>query len=161
MKFMLNGALTIGTFDGANVEILEEVGEENFYLFGAKVEDIAALWRAGYDPRARIAENPELSKVIELLGSERLAPRGELDDLVRVLMDEGDRYLLALDYPSYVEAQARVARDYLDVHAWTRRSILNTARCGKFSSDRTVREYASEIWGASAIPQRAPRVRAL
>jgi starch phosphorylase len=161
MKFMLNGALTIGTLDGANVEILEEVGEENFYLFGARVEEIAALWRAGYDPRARIAENRELSKVIELLGSERLAPRGELDDLVRVLMDEGDRYLLALDYPSYVEAQARVARDFLDVDAWTRRSILNTARCGKFSSDRTVREYASEIWGASAIPQRAPRVRAL
>jgi len=163
MKFMLNGALTMGTLDGANVEILEEVGEENIYLFGLKVHEIEALKRYGYDPRAFIREHDELAAVVDAMKENRFCAneRGLFDEIVHALTDEGDPYFLCADYPSYVTAQARAARDFgHDVFGWTRRSILNTARCGKFSSDRTVADYAKEIWDVKPVSQRPPRIMA-
>ena len=162
MKFMLNGALTIGTMDGANVEIREEVGDDNLFIFGLRVDEIAALHRTGYDPQRIAREDPAIGGILEALRSGPIAARapGAFDELVGALTHEGDRYLLLADYPLYQQAQARAASAYRDETAWTRSSILNTARSGKFSSDRTVREYAKDIWALEPVHQRPPRVRA-
>ena len=147
MKFMMNGALTIGTLDGANVEIREAVGKENFFLFGLKTDEVARL-RGHYNPDAYIASNPEFSRVIELLtsGHFNLFEAGIFDDLVNSIRAPDDQWMTAADFGSFVDAQSRVEALYANPEQWTRASVLNSAASGRFSSDRTIREYADEIW---------------
>ncbi len=156
MKFALNGALTIGTLDGANIEIRQEVGEDNMFIFGLTAEQVKALRSAGYDPREYYRKNPELQLAIDLIAGDFFSPheRGLFANLIDGLLNEGDPYMVLADFASYVECQERVSRAYLDPEAWTRMSILNTANMGRFSSDRTIREYAEEIWGVCPVPVR-------
>ena len=155
MKFTMNGALTVGTLDGANIEIRNAVGAENFFLFGKTVEEVEALWKAGYRPMDRLEADPRLRAAIELIGSghfsegDREVFRPLLDNLIH-----HDPYLLFADFNSYVECHRKVDATYRDVERWTRMSILNCARSGEFSSDRTIREYASEIWKIDPVPIR-------
>jgi starch phosphorylase len=150
MKLMIQGALTLGTMDGANIEILEAVGEEHFFRFGLSAAEVAQ-WkreRASHDPRAVIEADPELGRVIELLGSglfHRDEP-GIFDEILAQLTTGGDPWMVTADFRSYVEAQERAARAFQDVERWTRSSILNSAASGGFSSDRTIREYNRDIW---------------
>ncbi|MBI5686559.1 MAG: glycogen/starch/alpha-glucan phosphorylase [Verrucomicrobia bacterium] len=152
MKFALNGALTIGTLDGANVEIRESVGAENFFLFGLTTEEIHERKAAGYNPREVCQQNAELRDALELIGSGAFS--GGDKDLFQPfsssLLDR-DEYLVFADYPSYVEQQEEVARAYRDTERWTRMSILNVARMGKFSSDRAIREYCRDIWRVEPV----------
>ena len=155
MKFSMNGALTIGTLDGANIEIRDEVGEDNFFTFGLNTPDVASLHARGYRPADFVDSNPELREVIELVRGGFFA-RGDTQ-LFRPLIDRllnDDPYLVLADYASYADCQERVGRAYGDVEAWSRMSILNAARSGKFSSDRSIREYCSEIWDVKAEPIR-------
>jgi glycogen phosphorylase len=148
MKLSLNGALTIGTLDGANVEIGEEVGDDNIFIFGLTVEQVADLWAKGYNPRNYYNADPELRAVVDWLGSDYFTP-GEHNAFGAVhhsLLDGGDPYLLLADFRSYSDAQVRVDAAYRDQKLWAKMAILNTARMGKFSSDRTIREYAEQIW---------------
>ncbi|TGM01242.1 glycogen/starch/alpha-glucan phosphorylase [Leptospira jelokensis] len=147
MKFMLNGALTIGTLDGANVEILEEVGSENIYIFGLHTEEVFRIKEAGYNPADFIHKNEDLHRIL-LMIRENFFSMGE-PGVFGPIYDSlfyTDNYLLMADFTSYDETQNRVAHDFLDETTWTKKSILNVARSGKFSSDRTIREYAKEIW---------------
>jgi starch phosphorylase len=147
MKFALNGALTIGTLDGANIEIREEVGEENFFLFGLATEEVRKLRAEGYRPVDIYDQNTELHEAIELLRSGFFS-RGDrtlFEGLVKSLLERDDFMLLA-DFQSYIDCQSRVSAAYKDSNQWTRMSILNTARMGKFSSDRAIREYCEDIW---------------
>jgi hypothetical protein len=147
MKFALNGALTIGTLDGANVEIRELVGAENFFLFGLTEEQVTATRAAGYHPRDYYERNLALQQAIDQIAAGAFAPHEP--DVFRPIVDtllQTDAYLLLADYESYMEAQDVVEQTYRDTERWTRMSILNAARCGYFSSDRSVRDYASQIW---------------
>jgi starch phosphorylase len=153
MKFQMNGAITIGTLDGANIEIREEVGADNFFLFGLSTPEVYALKAQGYRPMDYYNANANLRDVIDLIRSGFFS-RGDTD-LFRPLIDNllyHDPYLLFADFQSYVECQERVAHAYGDVEQWTRMSILNSARSGKFSSDRTIREYCSDIWRVKPVP---------
>jgi len=153
MKFTLNGALTIGTLDGANVEIREEVGVENFFLFGLTTEEVAALQTGGYRPREYVERDAELRAALDLISSGAFA--GGDASLFRPLRDhllDHDTHLLLADYRAYVDAQTEVDRVFRDPERWTRMSILNVARAGKFSSDRAIREYGEAIWGTRPVP---------
>jgi glycogen phosphorylase len=153
MKFCMNGALTIGTLDGANIEIREEVGAENFFLFGLSAPQVYALKAQGYRPMDYYESNQGLRDVIDLIRSGFFS-RGD-SELFRPLIDGllyHDPYLLLADFQSYVDCQVKVAEAYRDTEQWTRMSILNTARSGKFSSDRTIREYCSDIWRVKSVP---------
>jgi starch phosphorylase len=152
MKFMLNGALTIGTLDGANVEIREEVGAENFFLFGLSAEQVERVRREGYRPQAFVDADAQLRDVLDLVAGGHFS-RGDremfrplVDDLVR-----SDPFLVLADYADYVACQDRVSAAWNDVERWTHMSILNTARAGKFSSDRAIREYCAAIWKAKPL----------
>jgi starch phosphorylase len=148
MKFALNGALTIGTLDGANVEILEEVGEKNIFIFGQTVEGIEKLGAEGYEPRKYYEEDEELKAVLDWLSSDFFSPKegNVLEDLPRSLLDWGDPFFVLADYRAYVDAQEKVNSAYLDQTRWASMAIRNVAGSGKFSSDRTIGEYASDIW---------------
>jgi glycogen phosphorylase len=153
MKFSMNGALTIGTLDGANIEIRDEVGAENFFLFGLSAAEVYALKAQGYRPTDYYNANQGLKDVIDLIRSGFFS-RGD-PELFRPLMDGllyQDPYLLLADFQSYIDCQNRVSEAYRDTDRWTRMSILNTARSGKFSSDRTIREYCSDIWRVKSVP---------
>ncbi len=153
MKFAMNGALTIGTLDGANVEIREAVGAENFFLFGLTVEEIRRLRAEGYCPRDLYEGDPELREVVDALGNGTFS-RGD-GSLFRPIVDSllgQDPWLLFADFRSYVECQAEVERAYLDPERWTRMSILNTARMGRFSSDRSIADYCRDIWRVLPVP---------
>jgi starch phosphorylase len=149
MKMTLNGALTIGTLDGANIEIREAVGSENFFVFGLTAEEVSGLRSAGYDPRTYYQNDRELRNVLDLIASGYFASEDPemFQPIVRSLRDHGDYYLLLADYRSYITAQEEAGRLFQNPDEWARRSILNTAHMGKFSSDRAVLEYASRIWG--------------
>jgi starch phosphorylase len=149
MKLAMNGALTLGTFDGANIEILEQVGEENIYTFGLTPDDVHWYYERGnYNPRELCAADPMLRRVMDSLASDRFCPdeHGLFRWIVDEILDRGDRYFLMADLPSYIAASRRAEADYRQPQIWTRKAILNVARTGTFSSDRTVREYAREIW---------------
>ena len=146
MKLALNGALTLGTLDGANVEIKEEVGDENIFIFGLTVDEVEALWEEGYCSIDYYWADEELRAVIDWLTSDYFAPKGSFDRIRHTLLDGGDAYLALADYKAYVEAQREVDKAYLNKASWARMAILNTARVGKFSSDRTIQEYADDIW---------------
>jgi starch phosphorylase len=153
MKFCMNGALTIGTLDGANIEIRDEVGAENFFLFGLSTPEVYALKAQGYRPMDYYAANPGLRDVVDLIRSGFFS-RGDTE-LFKPLMDNlmyHDPYLLFADFQSYIDCQAKVSQAYGDTEHWTRMSILNTARSGKFSSDRTIREYCDGIWHVKPVP---------
>lgn len=148
MKLALNGALTVGTLDGANVEIGEEVGEENIFIFGKRVEEVADIKKRGYNPWDYYNGNTELKAVIDWLRSDTFAPGepGAFEPLCRSLLEDGDPYLVLADYADYIKIQEKIDVAYKDKSRWAEMAILNTARVGKFSSDRTIGEYAKEIW---------------
>ncbi len=152
MKLALNGALTLGTLDGANIEIREAVGEENFFLFGLTAEEVIARRQEGYRGRDVYENNPALREVLDLIASGFFSPEDPtlFVPLVQSLLDD-DRYMVLADFDSYVEAQQRVARAYLDQASWWKKAILNVARVGRFSSDRTICDYAKEIWNIEAV----------
>ncbi len=153
MKLTMNGALTIGTLDGANVEIRDAVGPENFFLFGLTTEEVVDLQRTGYSPRAVYDRNPRLREVLDLIADGFFS--SEDASLFRPLTDNllaHDPYMVLEDFESYVECQKSVSAAFGDPRKWHRMTVLNIARVGTFSSDRTIREYASEIWGASPVP---------
>lgn len=153
MKFAMNGALTIGTLDGANVEIRDEVGAENFFLFGLTDEEVVAKKAAGYNPADYYNSDPELKLVIDRIASGFFSHGNT--ELFKPLIDNlmhQDQYMLFADYRSYVECQEKVSAAYRDQDHWTRMSILNTARMGKFSSDRSIRDYCNDIWKVKPIP---------
>lgn len=155
MKFCMNGALTIGTLDGANIEIRNAVGAENFFQFGMTAEEVYALRNTGYNPMDYYHGNAELRRVIELIQAGFFS-RGD-GDLFRPLIDgllHHDPYMVFADFKAYVDCQTRVDKAYADKAHWTRMSILNTARSGMFSSDRTIREYSNDIWHIDPVPIR-------
>ncbi len=154
MKFMMNGAITIGTYDGANIEILEAVGEENFFLFGLRAEEVEAL-RPGYQPRLYVENDPALHDVIELLASGHFnaCEPGIFDMILEALLSPHDPWMVLADFRSYADAQEQVSQAWQDEAGWTRRSILNTASSGFFSTDRTMQEYNADIWKLTAGPR--------
>ena len=150
MKFMLNGAVTLGTLDGANVEIAQEAGAENEYIFGATVDKINEI-KGSYNPRAIYDNNPHLKRAIDTLVDGTVPTDADQRDLYHALLDSNnwsraDNYYTLLDYPSYIEAKLRANADYKDRYAFGRKCLMNIACAGKFSSDRTIRQYAEEIW---------------
>jgi len=151
MKLALNGALTLGTLDGANVEIKEEVGDENIFIFGLTVDEVEALWKEGYCSIDYYWADEELRAVIDWLTSDFFAPKGSFNGIRHTLLDGGDCYLALADYKAYVEAQGEVDKAYRDKSRWAKMAILNTACMGKFSSDRTIQEYADEIWKLPSV----------
>jgi starch phosphorylase len=154
MKLALNGAVTIGTLDGANVEIGEEVGDENIFIFGLQVEEVEKLWADGYDPHAVLAADPELAALLDWLRSDTFTPEqaGALSPVVDSLLDGGDPYLVLADFRSYVDAQAKAEKAFLDRRRWAAMAIRNVARCAKFSSDRSIGDYAKLIWKTKPHP---------
>ena len=153
MKLALNGALTIGTYDGANIEILERVGAENFFLFGLRVEEVTALRAAGYRPRDCYEADEELRRAIDQIADGTFAGGDPtlFAPIVRSLLDR-DEFMVLADYAAYVACQEEVDRAFRNVDRWTRASILNSARCGFFSSDRAMRQYAEDIWKVKPLP---------
>ena len=152
MKFAMNGAMTIGTLDGANIEIRQEVGAENFFLFGLTAEEVYALKAKGYNPREYYNSNTELKKVIDRIASGYFSHHDTklFQPIVDSLLDR-DQYVLLADYQAYVDCQERVSKAYQDQNSWISMSILNAARTGKFSSDRTIKEYCEEIWQVEPV----------
>jgi len=152
MKFAMNGAITIGTLDGANIEIRDAVGHENFFLFGLTAEEVERVKAEDYTPRRIYESNPELREAIDLISSGFFSngDRGLFYPLVDSLLTRDD-YMLLADYQAYVDCQQRVSHAYSDQNAWTRMSILNSARAGRFSSDRSIREYCRDIWKVRPI----------
>ncbi|MCL6494936.1 MAG: glycogen/starch/alpha-glucan phosphorylase [Ignavibacterium sp.] len=152
MKFAANGALTIGTMDGANIEILEEVGKENIFIFGLLAEEVVELKAKGYNPRKYYESNPSLKRVIDMIASNYFNPKepGIFNDMINGLMNV-DYYCVFADYQAYIDTQDRVAKEFLDQEEWTKKSIYNVARIGKFSSDRAVSEYAKKIWNVKPV----------
>lgn len=151
MKAILNGGVIIGTLDGANIEIRDAVGQENIFVFGQTAEQITGLQSSGYNARRIIEANPELQRVIG-----RIASWGNYTAIVEALYGT-DRYFHCIDFASYVETQKRAGDTWLHRHDWARLSIMNTARSGPFSADRTIAEYAKEIWGVEPVPVDAPK----
>ncbi|MCX7725899.1 MAG: glycogen/starch/alpha-glucan phosphorylase, partial [Chitinispirillaceae bacterium] len=154
MKFALNGALTIGTLDGANIEIMEAVGKENIFIFGLTVEEIEELRRKGYNPYEYYQKHEDLKKIIDLISSGFFSP--EEPHLFKPILDSllygGDRYMVLADFIAYIECQAKVEELYKNnPDEWTRKAIKNVANMGYFSSDRAVEEYANEIWGVKPV----------
>jgi glycogen phosphorylase len=158
MKLAMNGALTLGTLDGANIEIMEAVGEANIYTFGLTREDVSWYQESrGYNPREIYNNDATVRRVVDCLGSNRLCPDepGLFRWIVDELLDRGDRYFHLADLSSYIEASHRAEKDYREPEVWTAKSILNVARTGFFSSDRTIAEYARDIWNIQpAVPGR-------
>ncbi len=152
MKFMMNGALTIGTFDGANVEINEQVGDENMFLFGMRTEDVARL-RPTYNSRDCVEKDPEIAAALELVKGGALSPDDPLryEPILRSLLDYNDYYMLLADLRSYADAQEKADATYRDAERWNRMSLVNIARSGMFSSDRAVAEYARNIWHVAPV----------
>jgi starch phosphorylase len=152
MKLSMNGALTIGTLDGANIEIRDCVGAENFFLFGLTTEEVLDLQRTGYRPRAVYEKNERLREVIDLIAGGFFS--SEDPALFRPITDhllDHDSYMLFADFDAYIACQRTVSEAYLDKKKWHQMAVKNIAQMGFFSSDRTIREYANEIWGAQPV----------
>lgn len=157
MKFMLNGALTIGTLDGANVEMMEEMGEDNIFIFGMTVDEVEELQKRGYNAWDYYNRIPELRQCIDQIQSGFFSPNdpNKFRDVIDILMHH-DRFYLFADYEAYIEAQDRVNKLYLKPDQWTKKAIMNIASSGKFSSDRTIAEYGREIWGVEPSWEKLP-----
>ena len=154
MKLALNGALTIGTLDGANVEIREAVGADNIFIFGLTADAVAERHRLGFDPRRTIAETPRLARALDMIGRGVFSPddSGRFHPILQSLTDGGDHFMVTADFEDYNRVYGRVLDLYRDTQAWTAKAVINTASMGWFSSDRTVSEYAEEIWRVSPLP---------
>lgn len=154
MKMSLNGALTIGTLDGANIEIMQEVGEENIFIFGLTADQVGEMRKNGYDPRSYYDSDAELRQTLDSISRGDFSPEDPdlFSPIVESLLQQGDYYMLLADYRAYVDAQEQVGKLFVNQDAWIRKSILNTARMGKFSSDRSVKEYADRIWRMKPLP---------
>ena len=155
MKFALNGAMTIGTLDGANIEMMEEVGGENIFIFGMTADEVVSLRARGYRARDIYQSNAELKQALDMINSGYFSP--DAPNRFQPVFDaltESDNYMLLADYESYIACQDRVDALYRDQEEWAKRSILNVAGMGKFSSDRTIREYADKIWRLKAIDKK-------
>jgi starch phosphorylase len=152
MKFALNGALTIGTLDGANVEMLEEVGADNIFIFGLHADQVHRLWSDHYDPWLYYHRNARIRRVLDSLTIFSAHEPHIFEPIRKALLDEGDHYLHLADFDSYVAAQELVSTTFLDAQAWSSRAILNVSRMSKFSSDRTIQEYARDIWNIRPVP---------
>ncbi len=154
MKLALNGALTIGTLDGANVEIKEEVGDDNIFIFGMTVEEVEDRRARGYNPWDIHRDDEEIRAVVDWLGSDYWVPgeKAPFGPIHGTLLSGGDPYMVLADFRAYSDCQARVDAAFRDREGWARKAILNTARVGKFSSDRTIREYAKDIWSLEPLP---------
>ena len=152
MKFMMNGAITIGTLDGANIEIREEVGDENFFVFGLTADEVERQ-RRNYNPAGIVAADPDLDRVMQLLTSGHFSmfEKGIFDPIVKAIMSPTDPWMVAADFRSFVKAQRKAAEMYQDRDAWTRMSIINSAKSGKFSTDRTISEYNDGIWHLRSV----------
>jgi starch phosphorylase len=148
MKLALNGAITVGTLDGANIEIAEEVGAENIAIFGLTVDEVKALYQKGYNPHEYYLNNPELKAILDWLETDYFTPGkpGELAAIKRSLLDGGDHYLLLADFASYCEAQQQIDTWYRDRSGWARKAMLNTASVAKFNSDRSIEDYVERVW---------------
>ena len=153
MKFALNGALTIGTLDGANIEILEEVGEDNIFTFGLTAEEAHNLRATGYDPWKYYNENLELKRTIDMISDGFFSPEehSRYRPIADALLRGGDHFLLLADFASYIECQERVDKEFLNPGEWARKAIINVANMGKFSADRTIHAYAKEIWNIEPL----------
>jgi starch phosphorylase len=153
MKFALNGALTIGTLDGANVEMREHVGADNIFIFGHTTPEVAELKAGGYHPRDWVARDEELGAVLEAIRSGQFSPGepGRYQAIVDTLVNWGDHYLLLADYRAYVDTQDQVDALYRSADEWARKAVLNVAGMGYFSSDRTIAEYAHQIWHCTPV----------
>jgi starch phosphorylase len=154
MKFAMKGALTIGTLDGANIEIMEEVGKENIFIFGLKAEEIQAMRDQGsYKPWDYYHRNPSVRRLMDSFNSNLFCPQepGLFSWIYQGILDHGDEYFHLADLPSYIEAQEKAGAEFKKPAVWARKAILNVARIGKFSSDRTIREYAREIWNIESV----------
>jgi starch phosphorylase len=162
MKMSLNGALTIGTLDGANVEIMEEVGEENIFIFGLTADQVTDLRNGGYRPKDYYDRDAELRQTLDSISRGDFSPEEPqlFAPIVESLLHQGDYYMLMADYRAYVTTQEAVGKLFLDKEEWARISILNTARMGKFSSDRSVMEYANTIWGLKPLPAVGESIKA-
>ncbi|CAF3685210.1 unnamed protein product [Rotaria sp. Silwood1] len=158
MKMMLNGALTIGTYDGANVEIDEEVGRDNIFIFGMTVEEVDALREKGYKSKEYYEREPELKRALDQIRDGFFSPEDPnlFADIIKNLFESNDHYMLLADYAEYVKAQERVEQLYKNQIEWTKKCILNIAGSGKFSSDRTIREYAKDIWNVTPLKPKLP-----
>jgi glycogen phosphorylase len=155
MKFAMNGALTIGTLDGANIEIMEEVGKENIFIFGLKAEEIQAMRNQDfyYNPWDYYHRSPSVRRLMDSFNSNLFCPQepGLFSWIYQAILEHGDEYFHLADLPSYIEAQEKAGAEFKNPTAWARKAILNVARIGKFSSDRTIREYAREIWNIESV----------
>ena len=153
MKFMMNGALTIGTRDGATIEMAEAAGEDNFFLFGLTAAQVAES-RSWYSPRWHYDHEPETRAALDLIVSDHFSryEPGVFEPLRQALLTGGDPYMHLADLTSYLEADRRLVELYADPEGWARKVILNVAGSGRFSSDRTIAEYATEIWGVKPCP---------
>nr|MBC8287370.1 glycogen/starch/alpha-glucan phosphorylase [Nitrospinota bacterium] len=156
MKLSLNGALTVGTLDGANIEIMEEVGEENIFIFGLNADEVRQKKQSGYQPREIYEQNLELREVLDMIRKGFFfGPQPNLfQPILEGLLDQGDPYMVLADFQSFCDIQEKIGHAYLDINAWTRKAIINVSRMGKFSSDRSIKEYAENIWNVPVNPQR-------
>ena len=154
MKFALNGALTIGTLDGANVEIMEEVGQDNIFIFGHTVEEIASIKQKGYSPHNYLDQNENLKRILDQIRKGYFSPHnaGLFTDLVDILVNFGDHFFVLADFQQYIECQKTVSLLYQDKLSWNKKSVLNVSRMGKFSSDRVIQEYIDDIWHVNPCP---------
>jgi starch phosphorylase len=155
MKLSLNGALTVGTLDGANIEIMEEVGKENIFIFGLNANEVMEKKQSGYRPREVYNQNTELREVLDMIhqGYFCVQQRNLFHPIVESLLNEGDHYMVLEDFQSYCDIQDKIGDAYLDADSWAKTSILNVSRMGKFSSDRSIKEYAEEIWNVPVNPK--------
>jgi starch phosphorylase len=151
MKLALNGALTVGTLDGANIEIQEAVGPENIFIFGLQTREVAGLRQNGYDPRRSYHSNHRTHRIVDSFHRFCKDEPRLFDPIRRILLDEGDHYLHLIDLPSYLDVQNEVSRVFGDQQDWNSRAIRNVARVSRFSSDRTIQEYASDIWNVAPV----------
>ena len=155
MKLSLNGALTVGTLDGANIEIMEEVGKENIYIFGLNADEVVEKKQSGYLPREIYKQNPELREVLDMIQKGYFFGQQPnlFQPILENLLDHGDPYMVLADFQSFCDTQEIIGNTYLDTDAWTRKAIINVSRMGKFSSDRSIKEYAEDIWDIPVNPQ--------
>ena len=162
MKLALNGgALTIGTMDGANIEIHKEVGAENIFIFGMNTAEVAQLRATTYNPWQYYDNNPELHQALDMIKNGYFSPddHERFKPVFNMLTYGGDHYLLLADYAAYIDCQQQVENLYRDKDAWTRKAILNVAHMGKFSSDRTIREYSQQIWNVRNVAPKRKKTR--
>jgi starch phosphorylase len=153
MKLALNGALTIGTLDGANIEIRDAVGEENIFIFGLTAEQVVEQRAKGYSPDAIVANNTELKRAIDLVETGHFSPDNlaSSKSVADLLLSDGEHFLVLADYESYAQAQDRVDALYRDPDQWSRKAMINSLSMGPFSSDRSIREYADGIWNIKPV----------